>query len=424
VPTREIVLAPGALVELPAVAQRQGLERQVLLVADERTWMAAGAEVEALLARAGFQVTSFVLTGAVKADESTAEKVQSQVATETAWLCAVGAGTINDLTKHAATQRKRPYLTVPTAASMNGYTSALVALTVRGVKRTLPAQPPVAVVADVKVLRAAPGEMTAAGLGDLLSKPVSQADWRLAHLIWGEYFCDLPRLLGEDLEPLYLGHPEAFAQGNSEAIAALTEALLYSGISMVLAGSSAPASGGEHLISHCLDMRAAFMGREPSLHGAQVGVATLVMAALYERLLQLTRKDLKPPAVRPWADWERDLRTFYGPLGTEVATEFRRKYLPSEGAAARFRWLIEHWEEIQAAVRLTFRPPGELRAWLRAAGAPTTSGELGITASEFRATVLHAREIRARYTGLDLAYEVGLLPEALDEVLRASGVLP
>ena len=200
---------------------------------------------------------------------------------------AVGSGTVNDLTKALAHRRGRPYVVVATAASMNGYTSAIVALLENGLKTTRETTPPVAVFADPLVLVGAPRELTLAGLGDLVSKPYCGCDWKIASLVKGEYHCPMPdRLLSAPFERALDVFPK-LADGDPAAVTLLFQLLLVSGLSMAVTGTSSPASGGEHLLSHYWDMTRLRDGLPTNLHGAQVGVGSMVIDELYSRILNV-----------------------------------------------------------------------------------------------------------------------------------------
>jgi glycerol-1-phosphate dehydrogenase [NAD(P)+] len=405
--------------------------RNVLLVDDHTTHRVTGEHVAELLRRAGYRVEVLTLSvpvgDRVVANDDVVATVKATIQPDVDFLIAVGAGTVNDVVKLASFQAGYPYLVCPTAPSMNGFTSAIAAILSRGVKRTIPARPPVAVVADLKVLATAPAIMRRAGLGDLLSKPVSTADWKLAHLIKGGYYCELPLRIVEQAEQACRSNAEAIGCGAPEGLGSLVEALLLSGISMVVAGSSSPASGGEHLLSHYWDMTAHRHGRREHLHGAQVGVATLVTATLYEKLRQLDpcAIDLKR-LRRQYPDWstvENALRHIYGPLADEVAREAHKKYVPLAQKEKEWAFILERWPAIWEELGEILLPAAHIRGILSAAGAPTTVGELGISAEELRTAFVHARNIRGRYTVLDFAHDLGVLEELCQEVLIDSGVL-
>lgn len=429
VPVRKIVLERGAHLRLPDVLEELSLPRELCLVADNNTYDVLGSRVARLLSSKGYQVREVVIPsppgGTVKADQPTADKLQSEVP-EVPLFVAVGSGTINDLTKLSAFQRNVPYVVVCTAPSMNGYTSSIVALTADGLKTTSESRPPVAVVADLDVLVESPMELVTAGLGDIVSKPVSTADWKLAEIISGEYFCSRPIELVAQFEPQFMGNPRGIRLRQPEAIRALTEALLYSGISMVIAGSSSPASGGEHLISHTLDMQADLRGRKHDLHGRQVGVATLFSAALYERVVQSSPPSIDAEALLSRAaglgDSDASLENYWGPLAQVVRSELSFKTLGREGLRKRHVTIHDKWQQIRDGIEGFLRPWTQIRDVLRQAGAATGIRDIGVSVEQFREAVLHAREMRRRYTILDLSHEFGLLEKHLDGILEETGL--
>lgn len=269
-------------------------------------------------------------------------------------------------------------------------------------------------------------ELITAGLGDIVSKPVSTADWKLAQIVSGEYFCSRPIELVTQFEPLFMGNPKGIQRRQPEAIRALTDALLYSGISMVIAGSSSPASGGEHLISHTLDMQADLRGRKHDLHGRQVGVATLFSAALYERVL---REDVRScdlevtlKETQGIGDRGETFDRYWGRLAKVVRKELSFKASGREELRKRFVSIQGHWDRINTEIRVFLRPWSQIRDVLRQAGAATQIRDIGVSVKQFREAVLHAREMRRRYTVLDLSHEFGLLEKHLDAILGETGL--
>jgi len=428
---QEMLLQQDALAQIADIARRHLPGKNGLLIADNITYPLAGNRVLEYLADAGYNLKVVLLPprpdGHVIADDQTVAFVARHLTPATDFLLAVGAGTVNDVTKLASFQAHRPYLVCPTAPSMNGFTSAIAAILSQGVKRTIAAHLPVAVVADVGVLSTAPPAMMQAGLGDLLSKPVSNADWQLAHLVKGDYYCDLPLRLVEQAERICRQHATAIGQGTLAGTQALTEALLRSGCSMAIAGSSSPASGGEHLLSHYWDMTAHWHGRQENLHGAQVGVATLVTATLYEKLRQVDPAQINLQTLRShyptWAQQIAGMRQVHGPLAAAVIPEAAKKYLPLEQKEAEWHFILAHWSAVWQQLDAVLSPAADIRDVLLAAGAPTTIRELGVGEVELRTAFLYARDMRGRYTVLDFAHDLGLLALLCDEVLQDSGVL-
>ncbi|MEX2016245.1 MAG: iron-containing alcohol dehydrogenase, partial [Candidatus Hydrogenedentales bacterium] len=230
------------------------------IVIDVNTLAAAGDSVHLSLADVGKHVGETCF-GAEPLD-ATAE-LGDEVASDAEgadFLVGIGAGTISDLAKYAGNKLNRPVLLFPTAASMNGYTSGIVALKVNGLKRTLPCTPAAGIFADPAVAATAPQRMVAAGIADFLSKCSSATDWRVGYALRSGYYTEEPRKLFTGTTERVLCAAQRIGRGETAAYATVLDALMLSGYSMVLAGSSAPASGGEHLISHYLDMKSALYG--------------------------------------------------------------------------------------------------------------------------------------------------------------------
>lgn len=427
VPTREALLRYGSLNLLPECVDRWMPTGPLVLVVDGNTFAAAGEKAARLLESAGRTVSLHFVDRQdqpVHADKQTVADLAAQIDRDvTAGLIGVGSGTINDICKAAATATGKTMITVATAASMNGYTSAISALTVDGVKITEPCRPPVVVIADPEVLASAPQLMSAAGFGDLLSKNASTADWILSNALLGEYFCGIPVEVAEQAVATSIRQADLIRGNKPEGLSVLIDALLRSGIAMVLAGSSSPASGGEHLISHLWDMTAHWTGRTPALHGQQTGVTTLISLALYQKILSLEPKEIRCKDVKPEfptiAAMESELRSVFRDIAESVMPHARAKYLDPTGLAARRQLILSRWDKIRQSVSEVVISPALSRQHLQAAGAVSTIDGLGITGEELQFAYTYARWIRNRYTVLDLAADIGMLSEWRGEVLAS-----
>ncbi len=427
VPTREVLLQPGSLTQLPVIVERWLPAGTILCIADGNTWIAAGEKAVASVRDSGRQVALFMADSVSKTVHADSESVRALAeALEShcpSGLLAVGSGTINDIAKSAATAFGCPQITVATAASMNGYPSAISALTVDGIKTTRPCSPPVAIVADPEVLATAPAEMTAAGYGDLLSKNASTADWVLGHYLFDDYYCDFAAGVTEDAVERCIAAAHSIRQNSPEGISVLAAALIRSGISMVLAGSSAPASGGEHLISHLWDMSAHWTGRMPALHGRQTGVTTLISLSLYEKLLGLDddhirRLCLAETKIDPLDRFEEKISTLFGDLAEAVLPYARQKYLDTHELKSRRKRILNHWPDIRRAISGVIIPAATSRSHLQMAGAAINADDLGISKREVSFAYRNARWIRNRYTVLDLAAELGLIEAWETDIMR------
>jgi glycerol-1-phosphate dehydrogenase [NAD(P)+] len=402
VPTRAVVIADTLAGDEAALVAALGLGGRLALVSDDNTRRVLGGRVAAALAAIA-RVTEIRLPGRPHADGETAERIRRGSARCDA-LIAVGSGTINDLCKYAAARDGKSYAVFATAPSMNGYTSVNAAITVAGHKKSLPAVAAAGVFLDLEVLSQAPPRMIRSGLGDSLCRPTAQADWLLAHLLLDRPYREAPFALLADDEPALFAKAGALMQGDLAAMRPLARTLVLSGFGMTVCGGSHPASQGEHLISHTVEMLPP-AGCPEAFHGEQIGVTTLTMARLQERMLAEG-----PPRLRASTPSEASVTAHFGAdLGLACWREFAKKRLDEAAAEGLDRRLAARWDEIQARLAAVTRPAAALKAVLEAAGAPTSPEDLGWPRAYYREAVRHAREIRDRYTFLDLAGDSGLL---------------
>ncbi len=375
---------------------------RLVVIGDEDTFAALGDRVVHAL-RSRFTVQRLSLGRAPHADDATLTRLLAAVEPDIDAVVAIGSGTLNDLCKLVAKARGCPQAVFATAPSMNGYTSVSASLTERGLKRSIRAETPRGVFFDLQVLAAAPPRLIRAGLGDSLCRPTAQADWLLAHELLGQPYREAPFALLEADEQVLMSAPQALVSGDLEVMRSLARTLALSGFGMTLCGGSYPASQGEHLLCHYVDMLG--LATATTFHGEQVGVATLAMARLQHHLLETAH----PPQLTASTFSEASLREHLGPtLGASCWQEARGKQLDAARADALSARLASRWSAVRQRLAAVLRPVEQLEAALLAAGAPTTPRQLGWSAETFTAAVLHAREIRDRYTFLDLAADSGL----------------
>ena len=410
--TKSIVYSKDALERMPDILCSSVDGRNVVLVADKRTWTIAGERARRILEENRWFADHVIIPdtdhGGPVCDDTTLARLDNRTPRCDIAL-AVGCGVVNDLTKWLAFNHKMPYAGFATAATMNAFTAANVAPTIAGLKTILSARAPVAVFAVPSIITDAPFELTAAGLGDTIAKPVSTADWILNHIFGREYFCRYCSEMLNALEPCYFDRPDDIKNRRPAAIEALFNALLYSGIAMTIVGTSAPASGGEHLLSHTLDMTSGIDGTAHDLHGRQVGLGTLFASALYDRVLGIDKcRSHTPPA---------DIDSvFWGRLAGNVRQQYEQK-MPMLQALRRKVGDGETWQRFLAACRPRIRPPGQIKDCLKTAGAAHTFADIGCSRQRLHAAVLHMHEIRKRTTIVDLAWILGILPEAADDII-------
>jgi len=386
---------------------------RALVISDENTRHAGGDKLLSKLSAAHKEVREKVFPpAALEATLELAEEVAA-LGRDADFYVVIGSGTLSDLAKYSGTEQRKPVLLYPTAASMNGYTSAIVALKIGGLTRTQPCRPATGVFCDPEVVATAPARMTAAGVGDFLSKCSSGADWRAAHLIRGDYYCPRSREFNEGIQEKLFAAAPAVGRGEPRAIALVLEALLLSGFGMVIAGSSAPASGGEHLISHYLDMKHALYGTPNDLHGIQVGVATVYTLGLWERVLALRAEDLDARALAAARPRQQDIReqvmAEWGPeVGREVMAQWRRKALNAAGLRAEIERFRKILPELRSVLREDLQPRAVVARCIEAAGGPIQPEGMPAPVSEYHNALRGARFLRNRFTVLDLAAELGV----------------
>lgn len=403
VTTKVLMIAPSLEGMEGDLVGALGFGHRVAVVSDTNTHEVMGARIERAIG-SRHEVISVVLPDGVHPDGDTVSKVRKTTASADA-LIAVGSGTINDLCKYASAQDGKPYAVFGTAPSMNGYTSVNAAITMHGHKLSLPAHAPVGAYFDLAILSAAPERLIRAGLGDSLCRTTSQADWLLAHLLFDKPYRQLPYALLKDDEGPLFAQSAALVRGDREAMARLVRTLNLSGFGTAIVGNSEPASQGEHLISHYIDMFAP-ANRRLVFHGEQIGVTTLSMARLQHAMLR------DKPKVRADTQTEEDFFARYGEeIGRSCWVEFSKKRLDAEKAEAVNARIEREWNSIAEKIAAVLLPTEHLHAVMGATGADLSPDKIDLERGFYNQALLRCREIRNRYTFLDLAAATGALAD-------------
>ena len=260
---------PGALDRLGIYAARHGYLRVLVFVSKDLN-PTLGARFEAALATSGIKVLRRSFVSSASFEE--ALELFRGVPSSADAVMGFGGGKALDVAKYVAFLSGLPYVAVPTSLSNDGICSPQSSLTIAGRRRSLPAAMPLAVIIDTAVCLAAPECLWLSGVGDLLAKFTAVVDWKLAFHACGTPVDDFAALLSDASVYQFAGRPIRDLEG----MKLLGTTLLLNGVSMGISGSSRPASGSEHLISHALDNISA----RPRLHGLQVGVATYLMSLI------------------------------------------------------------------------------------------------------------------------------------------------
>ena len=327
-------------------------------------------------------------------------------------VLAVGSGVLNDTGKILAAAKKIPDIIVGTAPSMDGFASGTSSMERGGLKVSLPSKCPDAVVAEPEILAAAPAHMIRSGIGDMLAKYVSLAEWKIAALLVGDYYCDTVAEIVRHALAVCVEAGPAAVSGDGGAAAKVTEGLVVSGLAMNYAGISRPASGMEHYVSHILDMRALAFGTPSDLHGIQCGIATLAVVREYEKLARIEpdrEKALAHARNFDLSAWNAHLRERLGE-GAEAMIRLEKKegkYDPAKHEA-RLEKILAHWDRIREIIA-QLPPSGDLEAFMKRIGHPTSFAEIGVSAEDEREAFLMAKDIRDKYVLGRLLWDLGLL---------------
>ena len=423
-----VVLGSGALERLPAVVAdlvaARGTAGPVAVLSDQtpkrcRSGDLLATVTGALAVRFAVRPVTLGLPGrTVHADEETVA-VASRAAVGAACLVAVGSGTVTDIGKAVAAGQGLPYAVVQTAGSVNGFADDRSVLLVSGVKRTTPTIWADALVVDTDVLVDAPLELNVSGFADLIATFTAPADWYLATLLGMDdvYLPTVVALAREQGGELLAAAPlvPRAERGALERVAAI---LTLSGISMGIAGTTAPCSGMEHAVGHLLEMATLQAGGEPALHGAQVGASSVVAALLWRRVLDELADGGGLARLRlPDQDAvEARVRAAFlpvdgsGAMGEECWRDVRRKLARWARAGEHVARAARDWAVHDRALRGLLAGPDELVAALRSATAPARFADLhpAVADGDVHWAVASCHLMRERFSVADMAFLLGI----------------
>lgn len=401
-----IYIGQDAIDQLLTYITGRGL-RRFSLVADANTYAGLGKEVEARLAAAGLDVCTILLTGReVIVDELQVIDVMLRNEARDRAFLAVGSGTITDITRFVTLQTGGAFISVPTAPSVDGYTSPITPMVVRRLKITGPGHLPQAIFADLDTLRAAPRTMIASGAGDVIAKWTSTADWRLGSLLWTDRFDEA--IAQRFTTALYkvVDSADEIGHATPPGIRSLMEALIEAGLCMADFGTSLPASGSEHLLSHFWESRLLVENRPALLHGAKVGVGTSLIAAYWQQVRGMSRAEAaRRLAAHGLPDRDQEIANIRAgwPFAVDQVLAEQANFLNMDAAgyAALSEKILGHWDDIQA-IAADVPPPERVIDTLRRVGGPTTVAELGLETRDLADALAYAHYLRNRLPMLRL----------------------
>ena len=454
--TKVFEMGQGVYEMAPGVLKEYFPNRKFVVVADLNTWSVLGQKVYESLLQDSLPVqkyiiekeefhadwkyvemTGFIIEGDFKKAQEleTAEEYEDtdpkllvkDASSDFNVLVAVGSGVINDLCKLASHHHGQSYMCMPTAASVDGYSSFGASITYQGAKQTINCPAPVAIVADIDVIAAAPKEMTAAGYADLAAKIPAGAEWMIADFVGSEPIIPEAWHILQDYIDDFLADPDAVAAGEPQAIADLFEGLTLSGFAMQAARSSRPASCCDHLFSHLLDMSGHRFNGKLQSHGFQVAIGTLTMCAAFDELfkLDLTQLDVEA-CIAAWPSLEseqaRALELFKDTAAPNLGYEsITSKYEDKEKVRQDLEKLVATWPEFKAKLQGQVYSFAKMQDMFRRAGAPYETEHIGVTREQIRDMFPIVQLMRYRYNLLDIAKRGQFYDAIVDPIFAKGG---
>ena len=411
---KEVFGGSGAISRLPEAIAKLGGTKAFIL-ADENTFAAAGDKVTTALDGAGIPFAKYVLKSGCMPDEKTIGSSFAHFDNSCDVVVGVGSGVINDTSKIVSKVSRRPYISVATAPSMDGYASVTSSMDIDGLKTSLKTKCAEIIIGDTDVLKNAPMRMLRAGLGDMLAKYVSICEWRISHLVTGEYYCEYIASLIRTALKECVDNANGLINRDEKAVEAVFRGLILAGQGMEYAENTRVASGMEHSLSHIWDMRDLAFHTKSDLHGIQCGVATLIAAKCYEQLVKI--KPCREKAMTyaknfDLDEWNEQLRAFIG-KGAEamIALDKKEKKYGLAKHEARLDRIIDGWDEILKIVSDELPSSARIEEILNAIGAPTSCEQIGVDPSTLPMTFRAAKDLRDKYILPRLCWDLGILDE-------------
>ena len=431
--TKALIAENGAYRAIPELLEKYFNSRRVFLVADANTMQAAGNEVEKILLAEGIEIAGkYIFPGEPRlhADYAHIETLVGALSEKCKSFApfsipvSIGSGTVNDLVKRAAAEITLPYFCIPTAASVDGYTSYGSAILKDGFKQTLPCNAPVAIAADTGVMANAPVWLSSSGFCDLAGKIIAGADWLVSEAA-SHFGAKGTAAIDQKAWAMvqhglyyYIDHSLAAAEGDQAALKALFEALSITGFAMQYTRDSRPVSGSEHLFAHVWEMEDLCMNGNPVTHGHKVAMGTLAGTAFLEVLFSDPQGPPAPPAAYCHPSLEERIADVSAafknnpalPGTVKTAIE---KFSDQKAIANIIEGCHDSWKGIREKVLEQITPYSELKAMFIKAKCPVKPEEINLSRSAVIACARRAQMIRNRYNGIDLAWDLGCMETVL-----------
>ncbi|NLK39294.1 MAG: sn-glycerol-1-phosphate dehydrogenase [Clostridiales bacterium] len=395
---KAVEVGSGLLATTGEILKSNGFPSDILVVADKNTLTASSGILENLTA-SGFTYKLKLYDDLRIADIVQVNEIV-ELSTGTKGILSVGSGSLNDICRLAALKADCDFAIFATAPSMDGFASGTSPITHDNFKTTMKAREPSIIIADTQILAKAPAILKSAGFGDLVAKYIALADWRISHILTGEYYCEAIASFVRETVNGVVSQAGKITQDDEESAGSLMEALVFSGVAMKLADSVRPASGSEHIISHFWEIKKLENGQLSDFHGRKVGVATLLTADIYHQAI--LHEDVLP--VREILDYDELLSAY----GKSFIDEVRKLNTPNVTEETTPQIIKENWQNIREIIKSEIPPVDKLRQSMKLAGAPTTIAEIDVSPELGALGVRYSPYMRHRMTLLRILPLLGI----------------
>ncbi len=367
--TKVVDISSGLVNRAGKVLAEAGFPKKILLVADENTIAASAGLLESLNA-AGYETKKLIYKDMKYARVESVREVEA-LCYDVDGVLSVGTGSLNDICRVASYETGKRFAIFATAPSMDGFASDTAPIIENNFKNSWKAEQPEIILADTKILADSPVELKAAGFGDIIAKYIGLVDWKISNLLTDEYYCDNIADLTMQAIKKVVAMGEHVTDANEEAAGSVMEALVFTGLAMKLAGTSRPASGAEHVVSHFWECRKLLEGIWPEFHGKKVGVATVLVNRIYRNVAaRLTDIDPIPDPT----DWD-DVKAVFGEKMVDEMMKVNTPTITDKIDLARFK---AKWPEIRALILDTLPTDEDMVRMMRTAGAAILPEEVHI----------------------------------------------
>ncbi len=376
------------------ILKENGFGENLLFVADENTRAAADGIEESLR---DFNVEKLLYKDLRIATMEEVERVESRIEGRDISVLSVGTGSLNDICRLASARQGKKFAIFGTAPSMDGFASYSAPIVKDGFKFSYPAKSPEVILADTEVLAKSPAKLKSAGFGDMIAKYTAIADWKISSLLTSETYCERVAKLSLKGADSLMGMAKSVTVNDERTAGKIFSSLLLTGIGMSFMQNSRPASGSEHIIAHLIDCKEIAQGKIPNLHGEDVGVCTLLILKLYEKLAKFEHIH----ARRENLDWD-EIFSFYGNMRGDVE---RLNFPQSVTAAIEPAALEESWPKIREILRELPKYETCLEA-MQSAGCKVSISQIGKDRDFVRDCARFSPFMRRRVTLLRLIYMI------------------